>query len=197
METRTKLLTIDEFFAQYVDRPYELVAGVPVPVYVDAHGKALDVAPTGGKHQIIVSAIAHYLFVYAEETQTGLSLSGEGGVMISRDPDHWRAFDAAYISHERVPPTGIPDGYWEVAPELVVEVVSPGNRADEIRTKASEYLSIGVQLVWVIYPTMRLIDVYRPGQPTLTLQGGDTLTGDAVLPGFSLPLQTLFQALPE
>ena len=140
--------------------------------------------------------ISYYLREFVGRVQTGRVLGGEGGMMISREPDTWRAFDVAYISHEQVSRTGVSDGYWEVAPELVVEVISPANRADEIRTKINECLSAGVQMVWIIYPKHRLIDVYRPDQPIITLKRGDTLTGGDVLSEFALSLDKLFSVLP-
>lgn len=195
MNVTEKLLTVEEFAAQYEGRAYELVAGIPVPVYYDENGKACDIAPTGGRHQIMVVEIAHHLREYARNVQAGIVLAGEGGILIQRDPDTHRAFDAAYVSHKNIPESGVPSGYWETPLDLIVEVISPGNRAGDMRTKVAEYLKIGVKMVWLLYPDSYLVDVYRSQQPTVTLQRGDTLSGDDVLPGFRLEIDTLFDPL--
>lgn len=83
----TKLLTIDEFAARYEGRAYELIAGVPTPVYYDDNGKVYDIAPTGGRHQIMVTEISHQLREFSRKIQAGVVLSGEGGIYLERNPD--------------------------------------------------------------------------------------------------------------
>lgn len=195
MTIATQLLTLETFAALYEGRPYELIAGVPVPMYYDELGKVCEVSPTGGKHQMMVVEIAYYLREYARKQRPGLVLAGEGGMVIDRSPDTIRAFDAAYIAQENLPETGIPTGYWETPLDLVVEVISPGNRAGEMRAKVADYLSAGVKMVWLIYPDGYLVDVYRPDQPTLTMQRGDVLEGEEVLPEFRLKIDDLFAPL--
>ena len=197
MDTATKLLTIDEFFALYDGRPYELVAGVPVPMYRDKTGKAYEVSPTGGQHQILVVELAHHLRQFVRENKLGIVLAGEGGFVLPQKPDTYRAFDVAFMPKHKIPSEGIPAEYWVVAPDLVVEVVSPPNRAGELRAKVAEYLDAGVRLVWLVYPDRVLVDVYCPDQPTVTLERGGTLDGGDVLPGFSLEIDTLFAPLDE
>lgn len=83
------------------------------------------------------------------------------------------------------------------APDLAVEVVSPGNNEEEISLKTETYLRYGTRLVWVVYPKQQKIHVYRPdietGEARLRfLRSDDTLDGEDVLPGFKLPLRALF-----
>jgi len=75
---------------------------------------------------------------------------------------------------------------------LVVEVVSPGDRASEVQLKTIRWLKAGTPLVWIVEPDRQTITVYRPEQPTRTLKSGEFLTGDPVLPGFTLSLAELF-----
>lgn len=84
------------------------------------------------------------------------------------------------------------DGYPELAPDLVVEVVSPNDRASEIQAKVGEWLRAGSRLVWVLYPTTRTAMVYQVGGAVQLLHAEDTLTGDPVLPGFACRLGDVF-----
>lgn len=77
----------------------------------------------------------------------------------------------------------------------MVEIVSPGNRAEELRNKVADYLKIGCKMVWLVYPNGYFVDVYRPDQPTLSFKRGDTVDGSDVLPGFHLKTDELFDPL--
>lgn len=81
------------------------------------------------------------------------------------------------------------------APDLAVEIVSRGDRTDEVLEKVDGYLTAGVALIWVVYPKKELVYVFRPNEPVLILQrkNGDTLLGYDVLPGFKLGLDTVFE----
>ena len=94
------------------------------------------------------------------------------------------------MSREQLP-DGIPDGFCPVAPDLAVEVISPGNKADDIHTKVLELLAAGTRLVCLVYITTQTMVVYsEAGNRILTLE--DTFTGGDVLPGFELKLSDFF-----
>ncbi len=106
--------------------------------------------------------------------------------------------DIGFIIAARIPPT-LPGGFVPFAPDLAVEVVSPGNTKDEIHKKVELYLRYGTRLVWIVDPKRQSIQVYQPNgadnQATVTYLGiANTLDGAAVLPGFTLPLRELFAA---
>src|SRR2546430_1980150 len=85
-----------------------------------------------------------------------------------------------------------PVGYPALAPDLVVEILSPGDRPGEVLAKVADWLSAGTKLVWVIDPERRLARVYR-SDGTETLVGADgALDGEDVLPGFACRLVTIF-----
>lgn len=75
-------------------------------------------------------------------------------------------------------------------PEWAVEVISPTDKATDIRNKRQIYLDAGI-LYWEVYLQSQYIDVYAPGQPMKTLGINDTLDGGDVLPGFTLPVKEL------
>jgi len=84
------------------------------------------------------------------------------------------------------------DGYLEVPPELVVEIVSPSDRQDAVNDKTLMWLPLGVLMVVEVYPAERAVMVHRPNTPAVTLTGEDMLDGGDVLSGFSLPLSEIF-----
>src|SRR5690606_21747152 len=80
-----------------------------------------------------------------------------------------------------------------VAPQWVVEIISPTDKAEDIRSKREIHLSAGI-LLWEVYPKSERIDVYSPGEPMRTLTAEDVLDGGRVLPGFTISARELFGA---
>src|SRR5207244_2037726 len=108
--------------------------------------------------------------------------------------------DVAFVSDERWPRARrVPDdAAWDVVPDLAIEVVSPSNIANEVVAKVGEYFRAGVQRVWVVYPKQPLVYVYEsPTAAIRVLRVGDELDGAPLLPGFRLPLATLFEGEAE
>lgn len=102
--------------------------------------------------------------------------------------------DLAFVSFDRWPrekQVPIPEG-WEVVPNLAVEVASPTNPADEVIDKVLEYFTAGVERVWVIYPMQKQLYVYKSPTNVSVLTGNDELTDAALLPGFRVRLDELF-----
>ena len=122
----------------------------------------------------------------------GVVFGAETGFWTERNPDTVRAPDAAFVSNERLPAEGLPRGYFQGAPDLAVEVVSPGDSAAEVRGKAEEWLQAGARLVWLVYPESRAVTVFRSREDVRTLASTDELTGEPVLPGFRCRVEELF-----
>ena len=100
--------------------------------------------------------------------------------------------DVYYVSAERLPLGVRVQGYLEVMPELVVEIVSPSDRQEAVNDKTTMWLAHGALMVVEVYPAERAVMVHRPGIPAVTLTGDDALDGGDVLPGFTLPLSEIF-----
>ncbi len=104
--------------------------------------------------------------------------------------------DVAFTSWDRIPGRRRPDSpVPHVVPNLAVEVLSRSNTPGEMAAKRRDYFSAGVQLVWEVDPVKRAVMVYTSPTHCTTLTAADTLDGGSVLPGFTLPLQTLFAEL--
>jgi Uma2 family endonuclease len=98
--------------------------------------------------------------------------------------------DVAFWSIARQP--AIPADYFEIPPDIAVEVLSPNDRRKDVREKIKEYVQNGVKLVWLADPDTRTIMVYPGSLRGIELDEADTLTGGEVLPGFSCKIAELF-----
>jgi Uma2 family endonuclease len=75
---------------------------------------------------------------------------------------------------------------------LVVEVISPANKANEVETKVQEYLRLGVRMVWLVYPQLQSVTVERAGAPAVRVRAGEMISSEDVLPGFEAPVAAFF-----
>lgn len=108
-----------------------------------------------------------------------------------------RSPDISFFAKERLQGmTELPTGFLEGAPDLVVEILSPGNTVEEIEENITEYFDNGARLVWVISPTQHDVLVYRCAQePDRLLKSVDAFDGEEVIPGFASSVADLFQPL--
>ncbi len=180
MATQAKIITAQDLERISASRRCELV-----------RGELREMAPAGARHGKIALQIGRLLGNYAQERKAGEALAAETGFVLERRPDTVRAPDAAFISNERLPSGGLPAGYLEMAPDLAVEVVSPGDSAADVQERIEDWLRAGTRLVWVVYPKTRAVAVYQPGGEARILSSGDVLDGGAVLPGFSAPVSAI------
>lgn len=149
-------------------------------------GELRRMAPGNPAHGYRASRAAFRLMAYAEERGLGHVYVADTGFILGRNPDTVRAPDAAFVSAERIPPEGEPEtGYWAIAPDLVVEIVSPSESRADLEEKVADYLRAGTRLVWALHARTRTATVYRPGSPPRRLGEDDLLGGEDVLPGFS------------
>lgn len=123
-------------------------------------------------------------------------ITGEGGYLLSSDPDVVRAPHTAWLSAERIASPGLKPGeYFRGAPNLAVEVVSEHDRDSEIADKVLDYLAAGSDRVWVVRPKQRTVTVHRPGGDSHTFGQDGTLTSDDAgfpVEGFELRVAEIF-----
>lgn len=147
--------------------------------------------PAGYSHGKVAVNLAVELGIHLKQTRAGQLFAAETGFVLERDPDTVRAPDIAFVRRERLPqpePAGFPD----LAPDLVVEVTSPGDRPGDVLAKAADWLSAGVRLIWVIDPQRREARVYRADGSETLVSEAETVDGEDVLPGFACPLASIF-----
>ena len=175
-----RLITGEELLRRPDLNPCELVDGRVVPTM-----------PTGDEHADVEYELGMRLRAYGKETGRGRAVGGEVGIYIRRNPDTVRAADIVFISKERDRRPRA-KGYFEIAPELVVEVLSPDDRMSRVREKLRDYFSAGVQVVWVVDPTLRRVLVHRSLADFTVLNDRQILTDEELLPGFSVAVSDLF-----
>lgn len=139
--------------------------------------------PAGPPHGRVAMRIAVAISNHVYQHELGETFAAETGFTLHRNPDTVRAADAAFIAIERLPPPET-RGFPELAPDLVVEVLSPDDRPGEILAKVADWLTAGCRLVWVIDPMRRAGRVYRADGTMALLGEHDAFDGEDVLPGF-------------
>lgn len=110
------------------------------------------------------------------------------------DPRTVRKADTAFHLLSRVTAEqAMSEGFCSIVPDIVVEVVSPNDLGKDIEEKRLDWLDAGVKLQWVVYPDSQTVQVWHADGRMQALKRADTLSGDPVLPEFSVPVMELFQ----
>ena len=141
----------------------------------------------------ISARVQHFISAKVVPAGLGEMLESEIGIRLwPEEPTRTRRPDVAFIAQARAP-EGDP-GFLYIAPDLVVEVVSPGDASSDVVAKAHEWLVGGVRLVWIMHPVAREVHVYRQqGRPEI-FGPEDTLTGEDVVPGFAITVSEFFKS---
>ncbi len=157
-------------------------------------GELIEMPPPKRIHGRLVARLILLIGAFISERRLGEILA-ESGFMLAESPDTVRAPDVAFISNARLKPAT--NDYDRVAPDLAVEVVSPGNTVGMMHDKIAQYFAAGVRQVWLVFPESRAVHVYRSAKQVTILDGSDMLDGGDVLPGFSVPVSAVFADLTD
>jgi Uma2 family endonuclease len=159
-------------------------------------GELIMVGGSGGEATILAGFILRKIGNYADEHNLGYVTGADGHYILAEDPDTAVMPDVGFVRKERMPKP-IPKKYLPLAPDLAVEVISPNDKAKEIREKIEVYLAYNTELVWVVYPASERVDVYRAADKSHieVIKKDGTLQGEKVLPGFSLTVKDIFAVL--
>ena len=179
--TPTKRITPDDLLEMTDGDFYELV-----------DGQILERPMSAGSARV-GSRFVIKLGTFADETGAGTVYDQTVGVRIwTHAPEMTRKADCLFILAGKEPPDSA--SFLFAAPDIVVEALSPNDLGEEVRDKVALWLQGGVPLVWVAWPKTREIHVYRRGGRPRILGPDDELTGEDILPGFSVPVANLFDA---
>jgi len=148
-------------------------------------------SPTQGRYAArLVGALISYL----EEHEQGEVYTAEPGFQLRTEPEQIvRAPDVAFLHRDKIPPPEQQTGFWPVAPDLVIEIISPSETSQMVQEKVQDYLKAGTRLIWLVYPNTKTVVEYRSFAQIRHLMLGNELEGGEVLPGFSYPLSRLFR----
>ncbi len=174
-------MTADELWRlPKVDKLYELV-----------QGELIIMSPAGFDHGAIGVCLGSLLFQHVRSHKLGCVVCADTGFVLARDPDTVRAPDVAFVRQDRLL-NPRPVKFWDGAPDLAVEVLSPSDSASEMDAKVQEYLDAGATEVIVITPKMKMLKIFRHGQTATVLRSGDILRDLESVPGFQCQIDEIF-----
>jgi Uma2 family endonuclease len=154
-------LTVDEYLQLVLGPDTELIRGVVV-----------DVLPPKRPHGRIAARLVARLEQWLTDHDPGGECGVEAGFILERDPDTLRGPDVYYVSAERLAAAGDPNGYWEIAPDLAVEVISPSDRQSDWELKTAMYLAVGSRLVWLVFPDQHQVIAHLPNRVGRAFRAG-------------------------
>ena len=183
-KSKAKIWTDEEFMAlsDYGDR-YEII-----------DGELVTLGNSGMEHGNIGIFLGGLIEIFVRQHRLGVTC--DSSTAFKMKGGNKRSPDISFVSKERL--TGLkrlPQGFFDGAPDLVVEIISPGNTFEEIHTKIEEYFASGTRLLWIIHPDEKFVLVYHSPQPDRLLRGDDILDGEDVIPNFKVALSDLFRTL--
>jgi Uma2 family endonuclease len=177
----TRIITPEQLAVMPNDKDFELVDGQLVE------------RKMGNKSNWVATRLARLLGNFVEEQGLGWIFTSEAGYRLNPSrPNTVRKPDVSYVAAGRLPDEEPADAYDRLAPDLAVEVISPGDTVRELDGKVEEYLRAGVRLVWIVNPDLQTIRVFRPDGTIDTLRQGDELSAGDTIPGFCCPVTALF-----
>jgi Uma2 family endonuclease len=169
---------------------------VEEPLYEVVGGQRVELPPMAASSNRVAGTLSFFMTDWARAEGLG-RVSTEMLHRLDDSGELKRRPDVSFVSYSRWPRNKpvTDDEAWDVVPDLAVEVVSPSDKADDLLEKVEEYFNAGVLQVWVIYPRQRIVYVYESFTRIMVVSQGQHLEGGSILPGFKLPLATLFEDL--
>ncbi|MGB5632548.1 MAG: Uma2 family endonuclease [Waterburya sp.] len=180
MVSSTTKLTIEEFFElPEGDRPYELV-----------DGQAITKMSPKSFHSAVQAAL---IILLQNWCQGKGRIYPEWAIKLKRNGVDWVPVpDLTYISYNRLSTDWILDEACPVAPELAIEIISPGQSFGDLAEKATDYLQAGIAIVWLIDAKSQSITIFYPDTLPKTFRGTSAITDD-LLPELEITPQQVFQ----
>jgi Uma2 family endonuclease len=160
--------------------------------YELVQGELRRMNPAGNVHGRVAMSFAWRLAQYVDENRLGTVYAAETGFRLATDPDTVRAPDVAFVSRVRLEAVGEVEGFWPEAPDLAIEMVSPGDSYSDVEQKVFDWLDAGTKMVVVINPRQRSATVYKSPSDIAALAETDVLAGGDVVPGFELAVREIF-----
>ena len=155
-------------------------------------GELRKMVPAGHAHGRIAINITVPLAQHVRSNNLGTVYAAETGFVLARNPDTVRAADVAFVRRERVETVEEEQGYWPGAPDLAVEVVSPNDTYTDVEEKVFNWLDAGARMVLVVNPRKHTVTSYRSRNDITVLTEGERLSGEDVVPNWTLPIREVF-----
>jgi Uma2 family endonuclease len=162
-------------------------------LYEVIDSQVVEKPPIGALQGVFAAIFGHLLADYVHTHKLGMVIQ-KVLFKIHATRDLKRRPDIALVSRDRWPAGRLPPDreFWDLVPDLAIEVISPTNAATEVMEKIDEYFQAGVRLVWVIYPVQRKVHVYDSPHTSRVLSVENVLDGGVVVPGFEISVREMF-----
>ncbi len=177
----TQRITVEEFETMPLEGQWELI-----------DGELVAMSPSADEPSSIGAVILILLGQYVLAHRLGRMYNSEGGFVLFPDRDTVRAPDVAFVRSDRAPQGEARKHFVRLAPDLVIEVLSPSDRPSDVVAKIEMYKEAGVPLIWLVDPDVMTVTVIAAGQGAVVLKSDDTLDGGNVVPGFSVAVADIF-----
>jgi Uma2 family endonuclease len=179
------MMTADEFLAYPLpDAKGELV-----------RGELRVTPPPGGPHGVASTNLVMMLGLHTRPLGLGRAFADGVGYELIQLPHTVRVPDGSFVRADRLPAAGIGPGLLRLAPDLAIEVLSPGETASSLEEKLDDYLQAGTPLLWIVDPMRRTVMIVSADAPVRWLHEGDTLDGASVVPGFVCAVSDIFEGI--
>lgn len=177
----TRPITVDEFEGMSLDGRWELV-----------DGELVEMSPSADESSSIGATMTILIGQFVRAHRLGRMYNAEGGFVLFPDRETVRAPDVAFVRADRAPQGIARKHFARLAPDLVIEVLSPSDRPIDILNRVEMYRDAGVRLIWVVDPEPKTVTVLAENQPVAVIKSDGVLDGGGVLPGFSVAVTEIF-----
>lgn len=157
-------------------------------------GELIVMPPTGGETGKRNINIAADVVIWNRQTGLGEAFDSSTGYNFTAFGGRNPSPDVSWIDKSRLEGIDI-SGFIPVVPDFVIELRSKSDLLKDVRAKMEEYRRVGVRLGWLIDPQKQQVEIYRLGRDVEVLQSPTVLSGEDVLPGFTLDLRSIFIGL--
>lgn len=156
-------------------------------------GKVVIMAPAGGTSSSRNNHISFYLQLWAMNDKTGVVFDSSAGFQLPLGAI--RSPDASWVQKSRLAQLSDDEKerFLPLAPDFVIELMSPSDRLVDAQAKMAEYIENGVRLGWLLQPKSKIAWVYTQNNPPIHIPNATQLKGDPILPGFKLSLRPIWK----
>jgi Uma2 family endonuclease len=192
LETKPLLLDVHSITLRVTHEEFEKLCqdNPELRLELTEDGQLITMAPAGWQSSKRNSKLNSRVDIWNEQVDLGEVFDSSGGFTLPNGAV--RSPDVTWIEKSKLAGISPDIAFPEVVPDFVIELRSKSDSIKTLRAKMEEYRSNGVRLGWLINPQQQQVEIYRPGQDVEILQSPTMLSGEDVLPGFSIDLGLIF-----
>lgn len=147
--------------------------------------------PYGAEHGAVCANLIHQIQLFLDQHPIARCFAPGTGFQLK--DDLIQTPDIGIVRNELIPADGLPIGPFRGAPDIVVLIVAPTDKFDEVLTRVQNYFDAGTRLVWIVRPRVKMVTVHRSIQDVQIVAEMQSLSGGDVFPGLEIPLAKVFR----